>query len=168
MNDSSRVTVYREEPVEEGGETYMVSVVEICGVERLDAGEYSCVANNSLSRDSASLALHVPDPTPPAIVVSSKDLVVNSTNTTIALTCIANGDPNPVFSWAVFSEEGLLDPAGLNFSSSVVTERGQEFMRSTIFLCSNFVSEFSSVRCTATNRFGAANATILVTIASKH
>ena len=168
VSNSSRVTVYGEEQVEEEGMTYVVSVVEICGVERSDVGRYSCVAENGHSRDSSSLDLRATDPSPPAIVVSSKDLIINSTNSTVALTCVAIGDPNPVFSWAVFSEEGLVDPSALNFSSSLVIERGWEFVQSTIFLCSDFLSEFTSVQCVATNRFGADNATMLVTVASKH
>ena len=58
MNDSQRITIYEEE-VEEGGITFIQSILQICSTEANDAGSYSCTADNAAGNDTASFELTI-------------------------------------------------------------------------------------------------------------
>ena len=61
MNDSQRITIYEEE-IEEGGITFVQSVLQICSIGTSDAGIYSCIAENGASNDTATFELTVAVP----------------------------------------------------------------------------------------------------------
>ena len=61
MNDSQRITIYEEE-VEEGGITFIQSILQICSTESSDAGVYSCIAANEAGNDTATFELTVTPP----------------------------------------------------------------------------------------------------------
>ena len=61
MNDSQRITIYEEE-VEEGGTTFIQSILQICSTEADDAGVYSCIAANEAGNDTATFELTVTPP----------------------------------------------------------------------------------------------------------
>ena len=58
MNDSQRITIYEQE-VEEGGITFIQSILQICSTEANDAGVYSCIAENEAGNDTAAFELTV-------------------------------------------------------------------------------------------------------------
>ena len=58
LNDSQRITIYEEE-IEEGGITFVQSVLQICSAETDDAGSYSCNADNTAGNDTANFELTV-------------------------------------------------------------------------------------------------------------
>ena len=58
MNDSQRITIFEEE-VEEGGTTFIQSILQICSTEANDAGVYSCIAENEAGNDTATFELTV-------------------------------------------------------------------------------------------------------------
>ena len=58
MNDSQRITIYEEE-VEEGGITFIQSILQICSTEADDAGVYSCNVDNEAGNDTANFELTV-------------------------------------------------------------------------------------------------------------
>ena len=58
MNDSQRITIYEEE-IEEGGITFVQSILQICSAETDDAGSYSCNADNTAGNDTANFELTV-------------------------------------------------------------------------------------------------------------
>ena len=62
LSNGSRVTVYEEEREMEGGERFVTSVLEVCSVGQLDAGEYNCVAANSRGNSSTKMKLTVSSP----------------------------------------------------------------------------------------------------------
>ena len=57
MNDS-RITIY-EEPLTEGGVTFVKSILEICSAQVSDTGSYSCFADNGVANDTVSFAITV-------------------------------------------------------------------------------------------------------------
>ena len=61
MNDSQRITIYEEE-VEEGGITFIQSILQICSTEANDAGVYSCIAENEAGNDTATFQVTVTPP----------------------------------------------------------------------------------------------------------
>ena len=171
LSNGSRVTVYEEEQETEGGGRFVTSVLSVCSVGQSDAGEYSCVAENRYSSDTASLSLSVSSPSPPTIVLSPHDIVANTTNTTIALTCVTIGNPLPSISWVGYSKGGVAefsDSSSALVNSSLVSEGGWTFLQSTVFLCPDAVAEFSRVSCVASSRFGSTNATIAVAVAGDY
>ena len=58
MNDSQRITIYEEE-VEEGGITFIQSILQICSTETNDAGVYNCIAENEAGNDTAAFEITV-------------------------------------------------------------------------------------------------------------
>ena len=58
MNNSQRIVIYEEE-FEEGGITFVQSVIQICSAEADDAGVYNCTAENEVDSVSASFELTV-------------------------------------------------------------------------------------------------------------
>ena len=58
MNYSQRITIFEEE-VEEGGITFIQSILQICSTEANDAGVYSCIAENDAGNDTAAFELTV-------------------------------------------------------------------------------------------------------------
>ena len=58
MNDSQRITIYEDE-VEEGGITFIQSILQICSTEANDAGVYSCIAENDAGNDTDAFELTV-------------------------------------------------------------------------------------------------------------
>ena len=61
INDSQRITIYGDE-VEEGGITFIQSILQICSTEANDAGVYSCIAENDAGNDTAAFELTVIPP----------------------------------------------------------------------------------------------------------
>ena len=61
MNDSQWITIHEEE-FEEGGITFVQSVLQICSVKTNDTGVYSCIADIEGSNDTASFELIVVPP----------------------------------------------------------------------------------------------------------
>ena len=57
-NDSQRITIFEEE-VEEGGITFIQSILQICSTEANDAGVYSCIAENDAGNDTSTFELTV-------------------------------------------------------------------------------------------------------------
>ena len=53
LSNDTEVTILYE-LVEIGGVTFAQSILEVCGVEGEDSGEYSCTASNSLGEDTAT------------------------------------------------------------------------------------------------------------------
>ena len=58
MNDSQRITIYEDE-VEEGGITFLQSILQICSTEANDAGVYNCIAENEAGNDTATFEITV-------------------------------------------------------------------------------------------------------------
>ena len=58
MNDSQRITIYEDE-VEEGGITFIQSILQICSTEANDAGVYNCIAENEAGNDTATFEITV-------------------------------------------------------------------------------------------------------------
>ena len=58
LNNDSRVTIY-EDLVTENGVTFVWSILELCSAEEADAGQYSCIADNTFGNDTASFVLAV-------------------------------------------------------------------------------------------------------------
>ena len=58
MNDSQRVAIYEEE-VEEGGITFVQSILQICSAESDDAAIYNCTAGNDVDNVTANFELTV-------------------------------------------------------------------------------------------------------------
>ena len=56
MNDSQWITI-NEEEFEEGGITFVQSILQICSTKTNDAGIYSCIADIEGSNDTASFEL---------------------------------------------------------------------------------------------------------------
>ena len=61
MNYSQWITIHEEE-FEEGGITFVQSVLQICSVKTNDTGVYSCIADIEGSNDTASFELIVVPP----------------------------------------------------------------------------------------------------------
>ena len=61
MNDSQRITIYKEE-IEEGGITFLQSILQICSARADDAGAYSCIAENNAGDDTSNFELTVTPP----------------------------------------------------------------------------------------------------------
>ena len=58
MNDSQQITIY-EQNVEEGGITFVKSILQICNFGEGNAGMYRCFAENIAGNDTASFELLV-------------------------------------------------------------------------------------------------------------
>ena len=58
LSNDSRVTIY-EDLVTENAMTFVQSILELCSAEQADAGQYSCIAENTLGNDTASFMLTV-------------------------------------------------------------------------------------------------------------
>ena len=77
--------------------TSISSVLTVVSSNPLDAGEYSCVAANSVGADSstsATLTVHVV----PAVSVAMSAYTVNE-NSTVTFQCTGTGVPEPVITW---------------------------------------------------------------------
>jgi len=61
MNDSQRITTTERE-IEEGGTTFIRSILRICSTGANDAGVYSCIAENEAGNDTATFELNVAPP----------------------------------------------------------------------------------------------------------
>ena len=58
----TQVTIY-EELVTEGGLTFVQSILELCSVETMDSGEYSCIVESGATSDTEVTQLTVVDNT---------------------------------------------------------------------------------------------------------
>ena len=58
MNDSQRITI-NEREIEEGGTTFIRSILRICSTEANDAGVHNCIAENEAGNDTATFELDV-------------------------------------------------------------------------------------------------------------
>ena len=58
LDNDTGVTIY-EELVSEGGLIFVQSILEVCSVEELDSGNYSCSADNDFGSDTSTFELTV-------------------------------------------------------------------------------------------------------------
>ena len=56
----AQITIY-EELVTEGGLTFVQSILELCSVETMDSGEYSCIVESGATSDMEVTQLTVAD-----------------------------------------------------------------------------------------------------------
>ena len=92
--------------------TNISSVLTVLSSTPLDAGEYSCVAANSVGTDSstsATLTVHVV----PAVSVAMSAYTVNE-NSTVTFQCNGTGVPEPVITW--YRNKALIN--GTRFTQS--------------------------------------------------
>lgn len=58
----NRVTLYDSETVQEGGSTFVVTVMQFCNVMTTDTGMFTCEAGHDVHSDSQSFGLTVVQP----------------------------------------------------------------------------------------------------------
>ena len=58
LTNGSQTTIYKELLIE-NGVTFVQSILQLCNAEVAEAGQYSCFANNTIGRDTASFELAV-------------------------------------------------------------------------------------------------------------
>ena len=119
VSNSSLTSIY-EETKSENGVSFVRSVLEICGSDLTDSGEYSCTADNGITSDSSNFmitvvtvqgknTLNYPSTNASSFSLfgtSSSEIIVYpelvthvDAGTTTVLTCLAHGYPLPSFTW---------------------------------------------------------------------
>ena len=152
MNDSQRITIYEEE-IEEGGITFLQSILQICSIGSDDAGVYSCITENDASNDTASFELTVAGP-PVQIVLHPVNLTDVPDGDTVLLTCVANGDLPLSISW---SREGTVlmnDSQRITIYEEEIEEGGITFLQSILQICSARADDAGTYSCIAENEAG--------------
>ena len=94
-----------------------VSMLTIVSSNPLDAGDYACVAANSISTvtASASLTVHVV----PTISVAMSAYTVNE-NSTVTFQCTGTGVPEPIITW--YRNGALISDTRFNTSSTTLRD----------------------------------------------
>ena len=59
LKNNSRITIYENATEEDGGLTFVFSMLEVCSVRVSDDGLYECIVANRFVNDSANFTLTV-------------------------------------------------------------------------------------------------------------
>ena len=164
LYNDSRVTIY-DEILEEGGVIFTRSILEICSLTVEDGGQYSCTASNPGSDDTVNFVLTI-NIEPPILVVTSDDTTVTS-GSSVLLTCVGYGLPQPDFEWKrrtgnIVTEIENTETSNITTTTIVVDE--VEFVQSTLLLCANQLNTTAEYTCIAFNSGGSANDSFIVSI----
>lgn len=156
-NDSSRIRIFTNE-LEVEGVMFLMSVLEICGLEFADSGMYSClaIAPESIDRDNFTITV---TGQPPELVITSEDVNVTF-GSSVFLTCVAYGIPTPTFAWQ--RTIGMVDMDVENTTSAqiineIVEVDGNQFAQSTLLLCASELNTTAVYTCIASNTIGSVN-----------
>ena len=166
-NDSVRINIYTVE-LEEGGITFVRSILEICSLETSDSGTYGCTATLPDNSDSGNFTVSVIGQAPELVIVPED--VVNVTNdNSIFLTCVASGLPLPVFTWQ--RRAGMVVTDIENSTTAVINDTvveigGYQFVQSILLLCSKELSVTAEYSCIASNVIGSVNDTVIIRVSS--
>ena len=163
MNDSQRIAIYEEEN-EEGGITFIQSILQICSIGPDDAGVYSCIAENDASNDTASFELNVARP-PVQIVLQPVDSTDVPDGDTVLLTCVANGYLSLTISW---SREGTVlmnDSQQITIYEEEIEEGGSTLIQSILQICSIGPDNAGVYSCIAENNASNDTASFELTVA---
>ena len=163
MNDSQRITIYEEE-VEEGGTTFIQSILQICSIGADDAGAYSCNAENEASNDTATFELTVAG-APVQIVLHPVNLTEIPDGDTVLLTCVATGDQPLNISWSREGSVLMNDSQRITIYEEEVEEGGTTFIQSILQICSIGADDAGAYRCNAENEASNDTATFELTVA---
>ena len=162
MNDSQRITIYEQE-VEEGGTTYIQSILQICSMGADDAGVYSCNAENEGGNDTANFELTVAR-APAQIVLHPVDPTDVPDGDTVLLTCVAYGDLPLSISWSRDGSTLMNDSQRITIFEEEVEEGGITFIQSTLQICSTEANDAGVYSCIAENEAGNDTATFELTV----
>lgn len=138
-----RVTIYEEFGMQ-GDSRYLQSILEICSAEESDEGLYECTLTSRSLSSTVNFTLSV-NSTPATIVIGPADSYPIF-NSSIFLTCVAIGYPLPMITWYREGEQ-VDDPDSIQ--SEVIEERGEQFVQSTLLVCS--VQETALYNCSVSN-----------------
>ncbi len=163
-NDSIRITIYATE-LEVDGISFVSSVLEICSLELLDSGPYSCLASTPGSSDRANFTITVSGQAP-ELVITSEDVNVTS-GSSVFLSCVAYGDPLPAITWQ--RRTGMVVTDLENTTSTEITNEildinEAQFVQSILLVCSDELNTTAVYSCIASNALGSVNDSFVVTV----
>ena len=138
-----RVTIYEEFGME-GNTPYIQSILEICSTQESDEGVYECTVTSRTVSNTVNFTLSV-NSTPATIVIAPAD-TYPIFNSSVFLTCVAAGYPLPTITW--YREGERVDDPD-NIESEVIEEGGEQFVQSTLLVCS--VQETARYNCSVSN-----------------
>jgi hypothetical protein len=138
-----RVTIYEEFSMQ-GNNRYLQSILEICSAQDSDEGVYECILTSRSLSSTVNFTLAV-NSTPATIVIGPAD-TYPIFNSSVFLTCVATGYPLPMITW--YREGERVDDPD-NIQSEVFEERGEQFVQSTLLVCS--VQETARYNCSVSN-----------------
>ena len=162
MNDSQRITIFEDE-VEEGGITFIQSILEICSTEENDAGVYSCIAENEAGNDTANFELAVAR-AEAQIVLHPVDPTDVPDGDTVLLTCVAYGDLPLSISWSRDGSTLMNDSQRITIYEQEVEEGGITFIQSILQICSTEANDAGVFSCIAKNEAGNDTANFELTV----
>ena len=143
-NDTDdRVTIYEEFGMQ-GDNRYLQSILEICSAQESDEGLYECTLTSRSISTTVNFTLSV-NSTPASIMIGPADSYPIF-NSSVFLTCVAIGYPLPMITWYREGER-VNDPD--NIQSEILEERGEQFVQSTLLVCS--VQETALYNCSVSN-----------------
>ena len=146
-DSSGRVSVY-EETFYQNGLLFIQSILEICSTEDSDTGSYTCTVSSQTSSDQATFNVTVNTLPASLIIVPENSYPVSNSN--IALTCVASGYPLPEITWSKDSVE-VVNGTDTIIYSEVISEQGERFVQSVLYLCSSEVVDRFQITCTTSN-----------------
>ena len=162
MNDSQRITIYEAE-IEEGGTTFIQSILQICSIGADDAGVYSCNAENEVGNDTANFELILAE-APVQIVLHPVNLTDVPDGDTVLLTCVAYGDLPLSISWSREGSVLMNDSQRITIYEAEIEEGGSTFLQSILQICSTEANDAGVYSCNAENEAGNDTASFELTV----
>ncbi|KAM4035166.1 protogenin [Anomaloglossus baeobatrachus] len=133
-------------------------VLHIYGITKKDAGNYRCIATNSLNkRKSAEATLTVSSATPEEpfqkpVIIAPPQNTTTSVHQTVTLECMAKGNPKPIVSWSRLDQKPIdvfntrvVGNGNLVISDVKVQHAGVYICRATIPGTRNFTVAIANV-----------------------
>ena len=120
---------------------YILSILEICNAQESDEGVYKCTVTSYTHSNTVNFTLTVISI--PAVIAIAPANTYPIFNTSVLLVCVATGYPLPMITW--YHEGEQID----NPDNIVIKEVGEQFLQSTLLLCS--VQETTRYNCSVSN-----------------
>lgn len=154
-NSTTDVTTYTESTTTQGGQVFIKSILQICGFEPANEGNYSCQVSNSNGQDSRMWTNTLPfQPIAPSLVAVPSNQSISEGNSVI-MTCAGYGYPYPTITWYQNGQPLDSNLAGrVSITTNIVNYNGALVSESVMKICGAAEEDHGDYFCSVSSLFG--------------